>query len=468
MATDQLLYLNTTAPTVNDDSDDGYKVLDIWGDTTNDLIYIAIDVSVGAAVWVEITGRTLTQTLTDKNINLASNTLTGTTAQFNTALSDNDFATLAGSETLTNKTLTAPTIADFTNAAHDHGDADDGGAVVSSSATVAGVVELATDAEAITGTDTARAVTPANLRATLATMPDGTMLNLKLNVTVSSDDLVVALKTHAGTDPSATDPGYVKINGTVRSVTASTSFTLADGTSWFAMGGVAFGGKENDYFAYLVWDSNSSIVAISASRIPLGKTVNATDFSTTTTNERHLVNYSNFTVGDDMVNIGRFAATLSLSGTSHLWTVPTFSTENLIQSPIGYTRVVSTAPTFTNITIGDGTQTHFYTINGKLVTMFGKVTLGSTSSIGGAVTITIPLNRNASYGNSAPIAPCRFIDASPEVVYAGLVQITAGNVASLVSQSVSTYVIQTVLSSTVPITWTTSDIITYQISYLID
>lgn len=33
-------------------------------------------------------------------------------------------------QTLTNKTLTAPIIADFTNAAHDHGDADDGGTLV--------------------------------------------------------------------------------------------------------------------------------------------------------------------------------------------------------------------------------------------------------------------------------------------------------------------------------------------------
>lgn len=36
--------------------------------------------------------------------------ITGTTAQFNTALTDNDFATLAGIETLTNKTLTSPTL----------------------------------------------------------------------------------------------------------------------------------------------------------------------------------------------------------------------------------------------------------------------------------------------------------------------------------------------------------------------
>jgi hypothetical protein len=51
-----------------------------------------------------------TQTITNKTINLANNTLTGTTAQFNTALSDNDFTTLAGSETLTNKTLTSPVL----------------------------------------------------------------------------------------------------------------------------------------------------------------------------------------------------------------------------------------------------------------------------------------------------------------------------------------------------------------------
>ena len=51
-----------------------------------------------------------TSTLTNKSIDLTNNTLTGTKAQFNTAMTDADFATLTGTETLTNKTLTSPVL----------------------------------------------------------------------------------------------------------------------------------------------------------------------------------------------------------------------------------------------------------------------------------------------------------------------------------------------------------------------
>lgn len=52
-----------------------------------------------------VVGRTNSQTLTNKTINLSNNTLTGTKAQFNAALSDADFATVTGTETLTGKTV---------------------------------------------------------------------------------------------------------------------------------------------------------------------------------------------------------------------------------------------------------------------------------------------------------------------------------------------------------------------------
>lgn len=50
------------------------------------------------------------QTLTHKTITLGDNTITGTLAQFNAAVTDGDLASLTGSETLTNKTLTSPVI----------------------------------------------------------------------------------------------------------------------------------------------------------------------------------------------------------------------------------------------------------------------------------------------------------------------------------------------------------------------
>jgi hypothetical protein len=59
---------------------------------------------------VEAAGDSAVETLVGKTISLGSNTVTGTLAQFNTACSNADFTSLTGSETLTNKTLTAPII----------------------------------------------------------------------------------------------------------------------------------------------------------------------------------------------------------------------------------------------------------------------------------------------------------------------------------------------------------------------
>jgi hypothetical protein len=54
--------------------------------------------------------RDTTDTLSNKSIAFGSNTITGTISDFNTALTDADFATLSGTETLANKTLTSPSV----------------------------------------------------------------------------------------------------------------------------------------------------------------------------------------------------------------------------------------------------------------------------------------------------------------------------------------------------------------------
>ena len=57
-----------------------------------------------------LVGKATTDTLTNKSIDLGNNTLTGSLAEFNSALQSESFVSLTGSETLTNKTLTSPTI----------------------------------------------------------------------------------------------------------------------------------------------------------------------------------------------------------------------------------------------------------------------------------------------------------------------------------------------------------------------
>jgi hypothetical protein len=74
-----------------------------------------INLASGKAIYLNGTLETATaQTLTNKTIALGSNTVTGTLAEFNTAVSDANLVSIEGTETLTNKTLTSPTISNPT------------------------------------------------------------------------------------------------------------------------------------------------------------------------------------------------------------------------------------------------------------------------------------------------------------------------------------------------------------------
>lgn len=71
-------------------------------------------IGTGSTAWTSLGYAAITtsssDTFTNKTIALGSNTVSGTLSQFNTAVTDADLVSLAGSETLTNKTLTDPKI----------------------------------------------------------------------------------------------------------------------------------------------------------------------------------------------------------------------------------------------------------------------------------------------------------------------------------------------------------------------
>lgn len=238
----------------------------------------------------------------------------------------------------------------------------DGIAAIDIGALTAAATSKATpvDADSIPLSDSAasnvlKKLTWANLKATLLTWlrlsttiipvnaPEGFLINGKIDVTVSSNNITLALKTLAGADPSASDPVYIRINGVVRTITAALSVTKNAGTNWFNSGSSAFAAKSIDYFAYLGYNATDGVV-IGFSRIPFASTYG--EFSATTTNEKYCAISTITTAAstDYYTVIGRFEALLSASA-SFNWSVPTFTGANLIQRPIYETRTLQWSPT---------------------------------------------------------------------------------------------------------------------------
>ena len=108
-----------TSPKINEDvvmsaSSTELNILDGATLSTTELNYVD---GVTSAIQTQLDDKSTaskTETLTNKSISLGSNTVTSTLAQLNTAVSDADVASLAGAETLTNKTLTSPTVSGLT------------------------------------------------------------------------------------------------------------------------------------------------------------------------------------------------------------------------------------------------------------------------------------------------------------------------------------------------------------------
>ena len=200
--------------------------------------------------------------------------------------------------------------------------------------------------------------------------PEGFLINGKIAVTDAAG-ITLAIKTLAGTDPSASDPVYCNIGGTVRSITAALSVAKADGTNWMNAGSAELATKEIDYFAYLGYNATDGVV-IGFSRFPGANSYD--DFSVTTTNEKYCaISTITTAAATDYYNvIGRFAATLS-AGAGYTWTVPTYTAKNLIQRPIYETRWLIYNSVIVGFS-GTPTQSLKYKLLGKQMIVQGGIT----------------------------------------------------------------------------------------------
>jgi hypothetical protein len=228
--------------------------------------------------------------------------------------------------------------------------------------------------------------------------PQGFLINGKIVRTVSSGNMTVAIKTLAGNDPSATDPVYVRIGNTIRSITSALSITAAAGANWWNAGSAELATKEIDYFTFLAWDSTLSKVGLCISRYPAGRIFS--DFSGTGTNEKSLGQSSNINLisTDEVELIGRFNATLS-AGAGYTWSIPT--TDIIIN------RWENSSEFHTwNLTLSGGITTPTFNINNNRYKIVGNRCIGSivlcntlggtAGSGGGDLVLKLPFSAKSS------------------------------------------------------------------------
>lgn len=248
------------------------------------------------------------------------------------------------------------------------------------------------------GSPATKKITVGNLMGGLIA-PQGFLINGKIVPSVASNNLTVAIKGIDGNDPSATNPVYVRLGDTVRSITAACSVTKNAGTKWLNAGSAELATKEIDYFVYLIWYSThngGARVVPGFARIPWVERYDG--FNNTNGELENSWCYEYDGVGqpdsaDPVSVVGRFAATLS-AGAGYTWSVPTFTTVNLIQRPIYETRELSYAPVAGGGS-GNGTWDCTYKLVGNVM-FLNIVNSVEVPSNANTFTLTMPFQAKLS------------------------------------------------------------------------
>jgi hypothetical protein len=125
---------------------------------------------------------------------------------------------------------------------------------------------------------------------------------------------------------------------------------------------------------------------------------------------------------------------------------------------------ISFTPTFgAGYTRGNGTSVAYYMRVNKLVYVYVKETLGSTSSVTGTISFTLPIA--AVRAEAVQMGRSR-IDDTGTTVFWGTTQSANGTTCVLFADNASgTYTTFTSITATIPMTWATTDAFTYSFVY---
>jgi hypothetical protein len=124
------------------------------------------------------------------------------------------------------------------------------------------------------------------------------------------------------------------------------------------------------------------------------------------------------------------------------------------------------APSYTNLTVGNGSVTAVYAYTGMhTVSAFWGITLGSTSAVGSGPQLSLPVAPVTGAQIDSTSLSIQDVSTGPTRIAGRLYFVSGSTVALAAMDSAGTYATLANLSSTVPVTWATGDILSFSMTY---
>ena len=137
---------------------------------------------------------------------------------------------------------------------------------------------------------------------------------------------------------------------------------------------------------------------------------------------------------------------------------------SFITPSAGFANYADYTPTYSSFTLGNGTVVAKQAQSNNTVHTYGRITLGSTSSISGAWEISLPTA--VAFTSLGYQGFCSFLDASASLLYVGWMNFGIGGGAVFRPRSLTASQIYAGdIGATTPFTWTTSDILYWNVIY---
>jgi hypothetical protein len=130
----------------------------------------------------------------------------------------------------------------------------------------------------------------------------------------------------------------------------------------------------------------------------------------------------------------------------------------------GFGNYADYTPTYSSFTLGNGTVVAKQAQSNNTVHTYGRITLGSTSSVSGAWEISLPTA--VAFTSLGYQGFCSYLDASASLLYVGWMNFGIGGGAVFRPRSLAASQIYAGdVGATTPFTWTTSDILYWNVIY---